>query len=210
MKFGSKLVEEAVQQFSTLPGIGKKTALRLVLHILNESPDYAVGFAKSLEEMRSGIKRCQICCNISDTNTCDICADHTRDKRLICVVESIRDVMAIEGTDQFRGVYHVLGGVISPLEGMGPSDLFIDQLIHRIEQVDADSKPEVILAISPTIDGETTSFYLYKLLDKHEIAVSQISRGISFGGELEYADELTLGRSIQSRLPYHAGSNVSS
>ncbi|MDX1685192.1 MAG: recombination mediator RecR [Saprospiraceae bacterium] len=208
MKYGSKLVEEAVQQFSTLPGIGKKTALRLVLHILNEKESYTTNFTSALEEMRQGIKRCKTCCNISDEEICGICEDKHRDKNLICVVESIRDVMAIEATDQFKGVYHVLGGVISPLEGIGPSDLFIEELISRISQIEED-QPEVILAISPTIDGETTSFYLFKLLAKEGVKVSQISRGISFGGELEYADELTLGRSIQSRLPYDVGGKVS-
>lgn len=205
MKYGSKLVEEAVQQFSTLPGIGKKTALRLVLHILNENEEYTKQFSSALTEMKEGIKHCTVCCNISDSEICGICSDKRRDKHLICVVESIRDVMAIEATEQYRGLYHVLGGVISPLEGIGPSDLHIDVLLERVR---VEHKPEVIMAISPTIDGETTSFYLYKLLAKEEVKVSQISRGISFGGELEYADELTLSRSIESRLPYNVGGKV--
>jgi recombination protein RecR len=202
MNYGSQLVEEAVRQFSTLPGIGKKTALRLVLHFLKKNSEYTQQFTNALSEMREGIKRCNVCMNISDTEVCDICRDRTRDESLICVVETIRDVMAIEDTHQFRGRYHVLGGLISPLEGVGPSDLFIDELLLRFDQ--EEDGPEVILALSPTIDGETTSFYLYKLLDDKGVKVSQISRGISFGGELEYADEITLGRSIAGRLPYQA------
>lgn len=207
MKYGSKLVEEAVRQFSTLPGIGKKTALRLVLHILNEEDEYATGFSSAVTSMKEGIKKCTVCCNIADTEICEICEDVHRDQSLICVVETIRDVMAIEATEQFRGVYHVLGGVISPLDGIGPSDLHIDELVSRLQSADEDGV-EVIMAISPTIDGETTSYYLFKLLSKEGIKVSQISRGIAFGGELEYADELTLGRSIQSRLPYSVGGKV--
>ena len=200
-------MEDAVNQFATLPGIGKKTALRLVLHMLKKDSDYAENFSKALVEMRNGIKRCTKCCNISDTDLCDICQDRSRRHGLICVVESIRDVMAIEATGQFRGVYHVLGGVISPLDGVGPDELYIDQLVDRVNSPDVEDV-EVIMAISPTIDGETTSFYLYKLLSKLGISISQISRGVAFGGELEYTDEITLGRSIASRMPYSTGGKV--
>ena len=202
--YGSKLLEAAVNQFATLPGIGKKTALRLVLHLLKQEKSYTEEFSAALTEMVQGIKRCRKCCNISDQDLCDICLDRNRNETLICVVESIRDVLAIEATAQYRGVYHVLGNVISPLEGIGPEDLFIEELIKRIEE-QPDGELEVVLAISPTIDGETTSFYLYKLLSGKGVKVSQISRGIAFGGELEYADEITLGRSIASRLPYSVG-----
>lgn len=209
MKYGSKLVEEAVSQFATLPGIGKKTALRLVLHMLKKDSDYTENFSNALVEMRRGIRRCTKCCNISDTEICDICQDRSRRQELICVVESIRDVMAIEATGQFRGVYHVLGGVISPLDGIGPDELYIDQLVDRVRHPeDKDLNVEVIMAISPTIDGETTSFYLYKLLSKLGISISQISRGVAFGGELEYTDEITLGRSIASRMPYSTSGKV--
>ena len=200
-------MEDAVNQFATLPGIGKKTALRLVLHMLKKDSDYAENFSSALVEMRKGIKRCAKCCNISDTELCDICQDRSRNHGLICVVESIRDVMAIEATGQFRGVYHVLGGVISPLDGIGPDELYIEQLVDRVSRPDLDDV-EVIMAISPTIDGETTSFYLYKLLSKLGVSISQISRGVAFGGELEYTDEITLGRSIASRMPYSTGGKV--
>jgi len=202
MNYGSKLVEEAVHQFSTLPGIGKKTALRLVLHMIRKDKQYVEDFSHSLLKMKSLIQRCQICKNISDDAKCGICKDQSRKTEMLCIVESIRDVMAIEDTEQFNGRYHVLGGLISPLEGIGPEDLYISELIERVR--DLESKPEILLALSPTIDGETTSFYLFKKLEEFGIKVSQISRGISFGGELEYADEITLGRSIASRLPYVA------
>lgn len=202
MNYGSKLVEDAVRQFSTLPGIGKKTALRLVLHLLKKDTSVVEQFSGALLRMKAELKKCNTCMNISDAEECAICQDSSRNKRLICVVESIRDVMAIEDTQQFNGTYHILGGLISPLEGVGPDDLYIGELVDRIKEMD--EKPEILLALSPTIDGETTSFFLFKQLEELELVMSQISRGISFGGELEYADEITLGRSIASRLPYQA------
>lgn len=199
MEFSSKLLEEAVQAFSNLPGIGKKTALRLVLHLVNQDKPVTEQFASALLKMRRNIQHCTICHNISDREICAICADNRRDKSVICVVESIRDVMAIEDTSQYRGLYHVLGGVISPIEGIGPSDLNIDSLLQRIQE---GGVKEVIMAISPTIEGDTTIFYISKKLADLDVKVSTIARGVSFGGELEYADELTLGRSIVARVPY--------
>ena len=201
MNYGSRLVEEAVAQFASLPGIGRKTALRLVLHILKKDAQYSESFASALTRMKTGIRRCSVCCNISDDERCHVCSDQSRDTSIICVVEDIRDVLAIEATEQYRGVYHVLGGVISPLEGVGPSDLYIDELTTRLSEKKEDAI-EIVMAISPTIDGETTTFYLYKLLAEYNVTISQISRGIAFGGELEYADEVTLGRSISARIPY--------
>lgn len=199
MKFSSKLIEEAVDAFASLPGIGKKTALRLVLYLVNQDTQTTTDFSKALINMREHIKFCSNCHNLSDANICDICNDVYRDKTLVCVVESIRDVMAIEDTGQFRGVYHVLGGVISPIEGIGPTDLNIESLAERIEK---DKIKEIIMAVSPTIDGETTIFYISKKLKPFNVKVSTIARGVSFGGELEYADEITLGRSIIARVPY--------
>jgi recombination protein RecR len=199
MKFSSKLIEEAVDAFASLPGIGKKTALRLVLYLVNQEPQTTQDFSKALVSMREHIKFCSNCHNLSDATICDICNDAYRDKTLVCVVESIRDVMAIEDTGQFRGVYHVLGGVISPIEGIGPADLHIESLATRIEK---DKIKEIIMAVSPTIDGETTIFYISKKLKSLPVKISTIARGVSFGGELEYADEITLGRSIIARVPY--------
>lgn len=199
MNFSSKLIEEAVNAFATLPGIGKKTALRLVLHLVNQEQEVTENFASTLLKMRENIKFCDTCHNLSDTPTCSICADPRRDRSVVCVVESIRDVMAIEDTSQYRGLYHVLGGVISPIEGIGPSDLNIDSLVQRVQQGEA---KEIIMAVSPTIEGDTTIFYISKKLKDYDVQVSTIARGVSFGGELEYADELTLGRSIVARVPY--------
>lgn len=199
MNFSSKLIEEAVEAFATLPGIGRKTALRLVLHLIGQEPEVSEQFADAIVRMRKGIKSCEICHNLSDERICSICADKRRDQSLVCVVESIRDVMAIEETGQYRGLYHVLGGVISPIEGVGPADLHIDSLVDRVQE---GVIKEVIMAISPTIEGDTTIFYISKKLRDHEVKVSTIARGVSFGGELEYADELTLGRSIVARTPY--------
>ncbi|MFZ4545055.1 MAG: recombination mediator RecR [Saprospiraceae bacterium] len=199
MKFSSKLIEEAVEAFATLPGIGKKTALRLVLHLINQDKENTAQFAGALTNMRQNIKICKDCFNISDTDFCMICNDSHRDKSVVCVVESVRDVMAIEETSQFRGVYHILGGVISPIEGIGPNDLTIERLLERISERKI---KEVIMAVSPTIDGETTIFYISKKLQNSEVRISTIARGVSFGGELEYADEITLGRSIVARIPY--------
>ena len=199
MNFSSKLIESAVQAFATLPGIGRKTALRLVLHLVNRPEEATEQFANALVRMRQGICSCRECGNLADESICSICADRRRDRSLVCVVENIRDVMAIEDTQQYRGLYHVLGGIISPLEGIGPQDLNIDQLVHRVDQGEI---RELIMAISPTIEGETTIFYLSRLLRDKPITISTIARGVAFGGELEYADEVTLGRSILTRTPY--------
>ena len=199
MTFPSKLLEKAVEAFTGLPGVGKKTALRLVLHLVKQDPSVAENFADALKTMRNGIKNCTICHNISDNDVCDICADPRRDRSVVCVVEGIRDIMAIEQTSQFRGLYHVLGGIISPIEGIGPSELNIESLVSRVENGEI---REAILAVSPTIEGETTIFYVSKKLVPLGVQVTTIARGVSFGGELEYADEMTLGRSIVARVPY--------
>lgn len=199
MNFSSKLIEDAVNAFATLPGIGKKTALRLVLHLVSQDKEVTTQFAGAISNMRDHIKHCEICHNISDQPVCEICSDVRRDRSIVCIVEGIRDVMAIEDTSQFRGLYHVLDGVISPIEGIGPNDLNIDSLIQRIQKGEI---KEVIMAISPTIEGDTTIFYISKKLRNLNVKVSTIARGVSFGGELEYADELTLGRSIVARVPY--------
>jgi recombination protein RecR len=199
MNFSSKLLEEAVNAFATLPGIGKKTALRLVLHLVTREVETVDQFGDAIVKMRREIKSCKVCHNLSDEELCNICRDQRRDQQVICVVESIRDVMAIEDTGQYRGMYHVLGGVISPLEGVGPGELTIDSLEQRLASGEV---KEVVMAISPTIEGETTIFYISKRLKDLDLKISTIARGVSFGGELEYADELTLGRSIVARVPY--------
>jgi len=199
MNFSSKLIEEGVNAFASLPGIGKKTALRLVLHLINQPTEVSEQFSEAIQKMRQGIRQCSKCYNLADEPVCIICKDRGRDQSVICIVENIRDVMAIEETNQFRGLYHVLGGIISPIEGVGPADLTIDPLVDRIAEEDI---KEVIMAISPTIEGDTTIFYISKRLSAHEVKISTIARGVSFGGELEYADELTLGRSIIARMPY--------
>jgi len=198
MIISSKILQEAVEGISNLPGIGKKTALRIALHLLNGNIEIGKNLAGNLIELEN-IKFCKTCNNISDEDYCDICTSNTRDKNTICVVENIRDVIAIENTQQFNGVYHVLGGLISPLEGVSPEDISIDTLVHRVKE--SKDLKELIMAISPTIEGETTIFYISNLLPD-ETKISMISRGVSFGGELEYADELTLGRSILTRVPY--------
>ena len=199
MNFSSKLIEEAVNAFAMLPGVGKKTALRLVLHLVNQETEVTERFTDAVLKMRKQIKFCNTCHNLSDDPVCTICADPRRDKSLVCVVESIRDVMAIEDTGQYRGIYHVLGGVISPIEGIGPGDLNIESLLFRVQQGEI---REIIMAVNPTIEGDTTIFYISKRLKEHQVKVSLIARGVSFGGELEYADELTLGRAIVARTPY--------
>ena len=199
MNFSSKLIEEAVNAFASLPGIGKKTALRLVLHLTQRPLEVTTAFTEAIQKMRAEIKECTSCHNISDQKICTICADPRRDQSLICVVESLRDILAIESTGQYRGLYHVLGGVISPIEGIGPADLNIDSLVERAGK---ETSRELIMAISPTIEGDTTIFYLAKKLEGAQVSISTIARGISFGGELEYADEMTLGRSIITRIPY--------
>jgi recombination protein RecR len=199
MNFSSKLIEKAVDAFATLPGIGRKTALRLVLHMLKQDKNFTNTFTSALTSMREGIRDCQQCHNLSDVEICQICADPRRDKSLVCVVENVRDLMAIEDTGQFRGLYHVLGGIISPIEGIGPADLQIDSLIQRANEGQI---KEIIMAVSPTIEGETTVYYISKKLQPTGIIVSAIARGVAFGGDLEYADEVTLGRSIVARIPY--------
>ena len=196
MQFSSRLIEDAVNAFASLPGIGKKTALRLVLDLVQRPVEDTVQLARALAGMRENIQHCITCGNLSDQQVCAICRDARRDRSIICVVESIRDVMAIEETQQYRGLYHVLGGVISPIEGVGPADLNIDGLILRAKEAEVE---ELIMAISPTIEGDTTIFYLSKQLSDVDVEVSSIARGVSFGGELEYADEVTLGRSIVAR-----------
>ncbi len=204
MNFSSKLIAQSVEAFASLPGIGRKTALRLTLHLVGKSPETAEQFSEAIVNMRRRIQHCSICHNLSDEPICEVCADKRRDRSLVCVVESIRDVMAIEDTSQYRGLYHVLGGLINPLEGVGPSELTIDSLLLRVSpQGQAESEiREIILAISPTIEGDTTMFYITKKLKDSGVSVSSIARGVSFGGELEYADEVTLGRSIVARVPY--------
>ncbi len=199
MNFSSKLIEQAVEAFAAFPGIGRKTALRLVLHLINAPPEKTEAFVQAVGQMRQGIRSCSICYNISDEEVCSICSDKRRYSEQICLVESIRDLMAIEDTGQYRGRYHVLGGVISPIEGIGPEDLNIDGLVARIAKGEVE---EVIMAISPTIEGDTTMYYLSRLLKEYPIRISTIARGVAFGGDLEYADELTLGRSIVARVPY--------
>ena len=199
MNFSSRLIEEAVTAFSALPGIGKKTALRLVLHLISQETAITERLTEALSQMRKQIRNCRVCGNISDLDLCKICTDTRRDRSTVCVVESIRDVMAIEDTDQYKGVYHVLGGVISPIEGIGPSDINIDQLVKRLK---TEEIKELVMAISPTIEGDTTIFFISKEVKGMGVKLSTLARGISFGGELEYADEVTLGRSIVARIPY--------
>jgi recombination protein RecR len=201
MTFSSKLIEKAVEAFASLPGIGRKSALRLVLYLLKQEKSATEQFTAALTAMREGIRECRECHNLADEEVCQICADTRRDRSLVCVVENIRDLMAIEETGQYRGLYHVLGGVISPIEGVGPGDLNIESLEERIKKGEI---REVIMAISPTIEGETTIFYISKKLQPLGVHVSTIARGVAFGGDLEYADELTLGRSIVARVPYAA------
>jgi recombination protein RecR len=199
MNFSSKLLENAVNEFSKLPGVGQKTALRLVLHLLNQPAADVADFSTALTRLKNEIRYCEVCRNISDQQVCEICSSHKRDRSLICIVEDTRDVMAIENTGQYNGVYHVLGGLISPMDGIGPSDLNIDSLVERARNGEV---VEFILALSATMEGDTTIFYLHKKLKDQDIKISTIARGIAFGGELEYVDEITLGRSIATRVPY--------
>ncbi len=199
MEFSSKLLNQAVEEIAKLPGIGKRTALRLALHLLRQPESQTKQLVKALSEFRTQIKHCKVCYNLSDTDTCEICANPARDHKTICVVEDVRDVLAIENTGQFKGVYHVLGGVISPMEGIGPEDLFIKELIQRVAEQETE---EIILALSPTIEGDTTGFYIYKQIKHYPVKVSTIARGIAFGEEIEFADEMTLARSIQNRIPF--------
>jgi recombination protein RecR len=197
--FSSSLLENAVQEFSKLPGIGRKTALRLVLHLLRKEKNEVESFGNALIQLRNEIVYCKKCHNISDTDVCNICSNTSRDAGLICVVETIKDVLSIENTQQFRGLYHVLGGVISPMDGVGPAQLEIDSLIARVQ---TENIKEVILALNATMEGDTTNFYIFRKLAPHNIKITTIARGIAVGGELEYADEITLGRSILNRVEF--------
>lgn len=199
MNFSSKLLENAVSEFGRLPGVGQKTALRLVLHLLKQSDAEVLRFTSAINHLKEEIQYCRICFNISDFQECEICTSSKRDHSIICVVEDTRDVMAIENTNSYQGSYHVLGGLISPMDGVGPSDLKIDGLVERMRKQDI---KEVILALSATMEGDTTIFYLYRKLKEFNVQVTTIARGIAFGGELEYVDELTLGRSIATRTLY--------
>jgi len=198
MQFSSSLLENAVNEFSRLPGIGKKTALRLVLHLLRQNSDDVNQFSEVIAKMRSEIKFCQRCFNVADADICSICANSMRKQEMICVVENIRDVIAIESTQQYNGVYHVLGGIISPLDGVGPDQLNIESLLQRVQK---EHTGELIFALNPTIQGDTTIYYIQKKLQPYTLSITTIARGIAFGGELEYADEMTLARSLQNRLP---------
>ena len=200
MNFTSKVLEEAVESLASLPSIGKKSALRLALHLISDNNEKSIRISKALDKLSSDITYCKLCHCVSDEEICNICASHSRNPKVVCVVESIRDVMAIEDTGQFNGVYHVLGGIISPIEGIGPEDINIDTLIDRIK---SGAVNELIMAISPTIEGDTTIYYINKKIENEDVVISTIARGVSFGGELEYADELTLGRSIATRIPFN-------
>ncbi|MDC8005448.1 recombination mediator RecR [Aureisphaera galaxeae] len=201
MDFSSKLLENAVNEVSQLPGIGKRTALRLVLHLLKQPVERTQQLSQSLLQLRESINFCRNCHNISDTELCEICANPNRDESLVCVVEDIRDVMAIENTSQYRGHYHVLGGKISPMDGIGPGDLTINSLVEKVKN---GSVKELIFALSSTMEGDTTNFYIYKQIEGNDVTTTTIARGISVGDELEYADEVTLGRSILHRIPFES------
>lgn len=199
-KYPSVLLENAVNEFAKLPGVGRKTALRLILHLLRQDDSMVDNFTDALSTLKHNIKYCKVCHNICDDDTCPICSDKSRDFSTICVVENIKEVMAIENTMQYRGIYHVLGGIISPIDGIGPADLEIESLIERVSSQDT---KEVILALSTTMEGDTTNFYIFKKLAPYDVKVSIIARGISIGDEIEYADEVTLGRSILNRTPFN-------
>ena len=198
MQFSSQLLENAVNEFAKLPGIGKKTALRLVLHLIKQNADEVSHFSSTIAKMRNEIKFCRRCFNVSDTELCNICSNTMRQQNIICVVETIRDVIAIESTQQFNGLYHVLGGIISPLDGIGPEQLTIDALVSRIKEEEIQ---EVIFALNPNIQGDTTIYYIGRKLKGNPVKITTIARGIAFGGELEYADEMTLAKSISNRIP---------
>lgn len=199
--YPSKLLENAVEEFAKLPGIGRKTALRLVLHLLRQSEGAVDRFSETMTKLRHDVKHCSICNNISDTDVCSICSNPRRDSTLICVVENIKDVMSIENTHQYNGLYFVLGGVISPMDGIGPADLKIDQLVNKIA---AGNVREIIMALSATMEGDTTNFFIYKKLKQFPVSISAIARGVAFGDELEYTDEVTLGRAIINRVKFEA------
>lgn len=199
-KYPSLLLENAVNEFAKLPGVGRKTALRLILHLLRQDKTVVDNFTDALSTLKHNIKYCKLCRNICDEEICPICSDKSRDTSIICVVENIKEIMAIENTMQYRGIYHVLGGIISPIDGIGPADLEIESLIERVS---LGNVKEVILALSTTMEGDTTNFYIFKKLSSYNVNVSIIARGISIGDEIEYADEVTLGRSILNRTPFN-------
>ena len=199
MKFSSKLIQDAVEQFTKLPGIGRRSAMRLALYLLKMDKDEVQSFGKAFIDLRDKINYCQECHNISDMDICELCSNASRESSILCVVEDIRDVIAIENTHQFKGKYHVLGGIISPMDGVGPADLNIESLVTKVAQGNI---KEIIMALSTTMEGDTTNFYIFKQLKEYNIKMSVIARGISVGDELEYADEVTLGRSIVNRTPY--------
>src|SRR5690606_6777120 len=201
MEFSSKLLERAVNEMSQLPGIGKRTALRLVLHMLRQPKEQTIALSEALKTMRSDIKFCKSCHNISDVDICDICSNPKRNESIICVVEDVRDVMAIENTSSFKGLYRVLGGKISPMDGVGPHELNIESLVEKVKQ---GKVKELIFALSSTMEGDTTNFYIYRKIQEYPVVTSTIARGIAVGDELEYADEITLGRSIVNRIPFEA------
>lgn len=201
MDFSSKFLENAVDEISQLPGIGKRTALRLALHLLKQNESQTVNLAKALVDLRTKVRFCNNCHNISDTELCEICSNPRRESQIVCVVEDVRDVMAIENTSQYRGHYHVLGGKISPMDGIGPNQLTITSLIEKVKEGEIE---EIIFALSSTLEGDTTNFYIFKQLEGTQVKTSTIARGISVGDELEYADEVTLGRSILNRVPFEA------
>jgi len=197
--YSSKLLEEAVDEFATLPGIGRKTALRLVLHLLKQEDKDVERFGNTILRIKKEIVTCKICHNISDQEVCHICTDPYREKKTICVVESIRDVMSVENTQQYTGVYHVLGGIISPMDGVGPADLTIESLVRKVKEGACE---EIILALSTTMEGDTTNFYIYRKLKEYQLTISTLARGVAIGDDLEYADEVTLGRSILNRTSF--------
>jgi recombination protein RecR len=199
-EFPSRLLENAVNEFASLPGIGRKTAFRLVMNLLKRNPEDVRKFGETILKLREEIHYCSICNNISDSGICSICSDEKRDRSLVCVVENIQDVMAIENTGVFRGRYHVLGGIISPVDGVGPADLKIDSLEEKVKEGGIN---ELILALSTTMEGDTTNFYLFKRLSKYNVLLTTLARGVAIGDELEYTDEITLGRAISNRNPYH-------
>lgn len=204
MNINSKLIEEAVDQFATLPGVGRKTALRLVLNLLKRSPQEVERFSRSFTNLRENIRFCKNCFNLADSDLCNVCSTPSRNQAVICVVEDIRDIMALESTQQFRGVYHVLGGMISPMDGIGPGDLRIDELVNRVSA----GAEEVILALNTTMEGDTTCFYIYRKIKDFSIKISTLARGVPIGDDLEYTDEITLGRSLMNRTPYEASLNT--
>jgi len=202
MVYSSKLLENAVNELAKLPGIGMKTALRLALFLIRQDASSVESFSQAILKMKNEIRRCSVCHNISDTETCDICANPKRDQSVVCVVQDIRDVMAIENTGQYQGVYHVLGGIISPMEGIGPDDLTVDSLINKVVQSQVH---EIIFALPARVEGDTTNFYLSRRLKDHEVLISVIARGVAIGDDIEFADEITLGRSIINRVPFVSG-----